>query len=215
MTSIAKVLSERRELISDATDPNHRDRRASRDGLEHLARRRALAGVDRECSRVEPLGNGPFAVGYRARVLQPKLPRAVWRVTELEEGRRFVWIYTSPGVRLTASHCVEPSGRGTRAESFVAFSGPFGGLVGRLTRATTEKYLTMEAEGLKARSEERAFGRERARVAAHDESFRDEAPARSADDHRPGRFRRSSAPRSSPAAAWLTSSSLPVGCRSQ
>jgi hypothetical protein len=89
-------------------------------------------------------------------VLQPKLPRAVWRVTELEEGRRFVWIYTSPGVRLTASHRVEASAGGTRADSFVEFSGPFGGLVGRLTRATTERYLTMEAEGLKARSEERA-----------------------------------------------------------
>jgi uncharacterized membrane protein len=113
-------------------------------------------------SRVEPLGSGPFAVGYRARVLQPKLPRAVWRVTELEEGRRFVWIYTSPGVRLTASHRVEPSGRGTRAESFIELSGPFGGLVGRLTRATTERYLTMEAEGLKARSEERTAGHARA-----------------------------------------------------
>ena len=99
---------------------------------------------------------GPFAVGYRARVLQPKLPRAVWQVTELDEGRRFVWIYTSPGARLTASHRVEPTAGGTRAESFVEFSGPLGGLVGRMTRATTERYLTMEAEGLKARSEENA-----------------------------------------------------------
>ena len=105
-------------------------------------------------TRVEPLQNGPFAIGYRARVLQPKLPRAVWEVTEVEEGRRFVWIYTSPGVRLTASHRVEPTAKGTRAESFVEFSGPLGGLVGRLTRATTERYLTMEAEGLKARSED-------------------------------------------------------------
>ena len=105
-------------------------------------------------TRVEPLGDGPFAIGYRALVLQPKLPRAVWRVTELEEGRRFVWIYTRPGVRLTASHRVEPSGTGTRADSFVEFSGPLGGLVGRFTRATTERYLAMETEGLKARSEE-------------------------------------------------------------
>ena len=110
-------------------------------------------------TRVEPLENGPFAIGYRALVLQPKLPRAVWRVTELEEGRRFTWIYTSPGVRLTASHRVEPSGSGTRADSFVEFSGPFGGLVGRLARATTERYLTMEAEGLKARSEEHVLVR--------------------------------------------------------
>ena len=108
---------------------------------------------------VEPLAPGPFAVGYRARVLQPKLPRAVWQVTELEEGRRFVWVYGSPGVRLTASHRVEPSAAGTRAESYVEFSGPFGGLVGRMTRATTERYLSMEAEGLKARSEELAAGR--------------------------------------------------------
>jgi uncharacterized membrane protein len=111
-------------------------------------------------TRVEPLQSGPFAIGYRARVVQPKLPRAIWRVTELEEGRRFVWIYTSPGVRLTASHLVEPSARGTRADSFVELAGPFAGLVGRLTRATTERYLAMEAEGLKARSEESAAGAE-------------------------------------------------------
>jgi len=101
------------------------------------------------------LDDGPLAVGSRARVRQPKLLPATWRVTELEAGRSFTWVTTMPGVRATAGHRVEPRAGGSRVTLFLSFAGLFGPLVGRLTRRLTERYIQMEADGLKARCEGR------------------------------------------------------------
>jgi uncharacterized membrane protein len=106
-------------------------------------------------SRVQPLEPGPLAVGLRARVEQPKLRPAEWRVTEVVPGRRFVWISSSPGLRATATHDVEPRGAGSRAISTITFAGPIGWLVGRVWGSLTQGYMDMEGEGLKARSERR------------------------------------------------------------
>ncbi len=92
-------------------------------------------------------------IGSRARIRQPKLLPAVWRVTELEEGRAFTWVTRSPGVRVKARHHVEPTTHGARATLSLDFSGPLAPLVARLTRGLNERYLALEAEGLKARSE--------------------------------------------------------------
>lgn len=107
-------------------------------------------------ARVERFEQGPLAIGHRARVWQPKLPTAVWRVTKLEPGRGFEWESVSPGARVIGYHWIEPQGSGSRARLGVVFSGPVGLLVGWLTRSLTERYLGLEAAGLKARSEARA-----------------------------------------------------------
>src|SRR3712207_4077807 len=63
---------------------------------------------------IERLEGGPFRVGSRARVRQPKLPTAVWTVTVLEPGRYFEWRNVSPGLRSVAGHRAEPiAGGGT------------------------------------------------------------------------------------------------------
>src|SRR6476661_6602708 len=64
--------------------------------------------------QAERLDDGPLAVGARTRLAQPKLPEAVWTVTELTPGSAFTWTSTSPGVRVTASHLVEPAPDGSR-----------------------------------------------------------------------------------------------------
>jgi hypothetical protein len=102
--------------------------------------------------RIRRLDHGPLAVGSRARIEQPKLPAAVWEVTELQEGRSFTWVTRSPGVRVIAKHGVEPVGRSTRATLAVGFSGPLGGLIARLTRGLNNRYLALEAQGLQQRS---------------------------------------------------------------
>ena len=57
---------------------------------------------------VELLHQGPLRVGSRARIKQPRLPTAVWEVTEVVTGRSFTWIARGPGIMTTASHVVTP-----------------------------------------------------------------------------------------------------------
>ena len=55
---------------------------------------------------VERLDTGPLAVGSRTRLEQPRLPTAVWTVTELVDGSSYTWESKSTGVTVTASHVV-------------------------------------------------------------------------------------------------------------
>ena len=108
-------------------------------------------------TRIRRLSGGPFAVGSRAVVRQPKFPPAVWKVTDLQPGREFTWVSTAPGLRVAGIHRVEPAGGGAHATLDVEIGGLFGGMWARLTGALTERYIAMEAAGLKARSEDPAF----------------------------------------------------------
>ena len=102
--------------------------------------------------RIQRLDPGPLVEGSRARIEQPKLPAAIWEVTDLRKGRSFTWVTRSPGVRVIAKHGVEPVGQGTRATLSVAFSGPLGGLIARLTSRLNNRYLALEAQGLREQS---------------------------------------------------------------
>ena len=99
------------------------------------------------------LGDRPFGMGTRVLIRQPRLPPAVWTIISLDEGRSFAWTSVGPGFRVFARHAVERETRGSRATLSLDFQGIFGGLFGRLTRDINERYLALEAKGLKARSE--------------------------------------------------------------
>jgi uncharacterized membrane protein len=101
--------------------------------------------------------NGPFAVGSRAVIRQPKFPPALWKITAIDPGRSFEWTSVAPGVRVVARHGVSAIAGGTRATLSLQYHGLFGGLIARLTKGITERYLAMEANGLKARSENPSF----------------------------------------------------------
>jgi uncharacterized membrane protein len=96
---------------------------------------------------------GPFAVGSSAQVQQPKLRPAVWTVTELDESSGFTWTSRSPGVHVTARHRVDKNGAGCRVTLSLLFSGLLGPLVARVFRGLNERYLNIEANGLKVRAE--------------------------------------------------------------
>lgn len=100
------------------------------------------------------LGGGALRVGSRALVRQPKFPPAMWKVTALEPGRSFTWESGAPGIWVYASHSVEPVEGGARATLRLHYDGVLGRLMGRMTHAITNRYLGLEAAGLKRRSED-------------------------------------------------------------
>jgi uncharacterized membrane protein len=106
--------------------------------------------------RVVPLDGPALEVGHRFQIDQPRFPKLVWEVTAVEPGRSWTWEQRSPGGTALASHEVVPLGEGrTLVRQVIDQRGPIGVLVGRLVRGLTRRYLTLEAEGLKASSEQR------------------------------------------------------------
>jgi hypothetical protein len=103
---------------------------------------------------VRRLDEGPLRSGSQAKISQPRIPTVDWVVTDLEPGRGFTWVSTGPGVRTTARHAIQSlPGGGVRVRLAVEQSGVIGSLVGRLYAGLTDRYLAMEAAGLKARCE--------------------------------------------------------------
>ena len=96
-----------------------------------------------------------LAVGRRFAIKQPGMSKLIWTVTEIEPGTSWTWVQRSPGVRVTARHDViaRPGGR-TLVRQRLDQRGVLGALVGRLMVKKTKRFLDLEAQGLKARSEQ-------------------------------------------------------------
>jgi uncharacterized membrane protein len=96
-----------------------------------------------------------LAVGRRFAIKQPSMQKLVWKVTEIDPGTSWTWVHRSPGVLVTASHFVTalPGGR-TLVRQQLDQRGVLGALVGKLMIKRTKRFLSMEARGLKARSEQ-------------------------------------------------------------
>jgi uncharacterized protein YndB with AHSA1/START domain len=105
-------------------------------------------------TRVERLDREPLRVGSKVRIKQPKLAAAVFEVTDWRPARSFDWVTSNAAVTALARHLIDPVAGGSRVTLSVEFSGPLGGLVAWLYGGLTRRYVRMEAEGLKRRSEQ-------------------------------------------------------------
>lgn len=104
--------------------------------------------------RVEVLDGQPLHVGSRVRIQQPKLPTAVWEVTELLPGHSFTWTNRSPGMTSIGVHSVAAGENGVAVATLTLDqSGPLSFLA-RPFLGLTRRYVQLEADGLKARSEQ-------------------------------------------------------------
>ncbi len=106
-------------------------------------------------TRIKRLDQGPLRVGSKAIVQQPKLPTNTFEVTKLEENRGFTWETKSPGLRGAGQHWIEERdrGRASRVTLGVDFSGPLAPIVALFYGGLTQRYIEMEAAGLKERTE--------------------------------------------------------------
>ena len=104
---------------------------------------------------VEVLDGGPFRVGTRARVKQPRLPAAVWTVTAVDPGRRFTWESVVPGLTSVGDHRIEVRGTSTmtRVTLTLTWRGWMTPIVWLLFGRLSRRYVQMEADSLKRRSE--------------------------------------------------------------
>ena len=115
-----------------------------------------LADVERtpewsaSMTSVQRLDDGPLGVGSRVRIEQPRLPAAVWQVTELTPERSFTWATSRAGVTTSASHLLEPTDNGTRATLVVDQAGPLAAVAGLLLGKLTRRYVDTELAGLTA-----------------------------------------------------------------
>ncbi|HUB31094.1 MAG TPA: SRPBCC family protein [Terracidiphilus sp.] len=106
-------------------------------------------------TRVKRQEAGPLTVGSSAKVWQPKLMPAVWRVTELDASRSvFVWVAGIPGVTVTAKHIVGRLDQNSRVTLILDYAGLLGPLMAWQLKNLNWDYLTMEAKGLKQRCEQ-------------------------------------------------------------
>ena len=104
--------------------------------------------------QVERLDEGPIHLGSRTRIRQPKLPVAIWEVTELKEGEYFEWVSRAPGIKTTGGHRVVSTPEGTVATATIIQEGPLGWLFGKLYANLTKRYIALETESLKKVSEQ-------------------------------------------------------------
>jgi len=99
------------------------------------------------------LDAGPVGAGSRFRLRQPGNLPAVWTVTEWHPGAGFTWVTRMPGLEATAEHEIVPDRAGSRLTLRVTFRGALAGLVTRLAGPMTRRFLRMESEGCRDRSE--------------------------------------------------------------
>jgi uncharacterized membrane protein len=104
-------------------------------------------------TKIERLDQAAFGPGSRVRIRQPKLKTVVWRVSEFRHGRLFTWEAQSPGVSTIARHTIRPSEHGCIVTHTIEQKGWLAPLLRPFLMGLTQRYVQMEAQGLKKRCE--------------------------------------------------------------
>jgi hypothetical protein len=103
---------------------------------------------------VELLTPTPVGEGSRVRLKQPKLPEGTWDVTAWDAPSYFEWRQKSSGVTTIASHRVEALEEGrSRLILTLDMRGPLVPVVAVFWKGLTNRYMTLEAEGMKRAAE--------------------------------------------------------------
>lgn len=101
------------------------------------------------------LDSKPLHVGSRGLVEQPRLPRAIWQVTELVRNQGFNWEAKSLGTHTVGEHWITSDSQGgVKVVLRVRQTGWLAWIFQRWIRKITRQYVAMEAKGLKLKCEQ-------------------------------------------------------------
>src|SRR4029450_14148223 len=101
-----------------------------------------------------PLTPPPVATGSRLRLKQPKLPEGTWDVTVWDPPSFFEYRQKSGGVTTVAGHRVEAlEERRSRLVLTLDMRGPLVLVVALFYKGLTNRYMTVEAQGMKRAAE--------------------------------------------------------------
>ena len=103
---------------------------------------------------VELLTPAPMSQGSRIRLKQPKLPEGTWDITVWDAPSYFEWRQKSGGITSVAGHRVEVLEEGrSRLTLSLDMRGPLIPVIGLFYRGLTNRYMTIEAQGMKRAAE--------------------------------------------------------------
>ena len=103
---------------------------------------------------VELLSPAPITTGSRVRLKQPKLPEGTWDVTVWDAPSFFEWTQKASGVTSVAGHRIDSLGQDrARLTLTIEMRGLLIPIIGLFYRDLTNRYMTLEAEGMKRAAE--------------------------------------------------------------
>ena len=103
---------------------------------------------------VELLTPAPIGKGSRVRLRQPKLPEGTWDITVWDAPTNFEWLQKEGGATIVAGHRVEALGASrARLTLTIEMRGLLIPIIGRFYKDLTNRYMTLEAEGMKRAAE--------------------------------------------------------------
>ena len=114
----------------------------------------AWPGVLETVDTAELLTPAPLAVGSRVRLKQPRLPEGTWNITAWEAPSFFEWTQRATGATTVAGHRIEALDAGrSRLALTLEMRGVLIAIMGRFYRDLTNRYLRLEAEGIRRAAE--------------------------------------------------------------
>ena len=103
---------------------------------------------------VELLTPGPITQGSRVRLKQPKLAEGTWDITVWDPPSYFQWRQKTGGITSVAGHRVEALGEGrARLTLTLDMRGFLIPIIALLYKDLTNRYMNLEAEGMKRAAE--------------------------------------------------------------
>jgi hypothetical protein len=102
---------------------------------------------------VELLMPKPITRGSRVRLKQPKLPEGTWDITVWDAPSYFEWTQKAPGITSVAGHRVEAMGEGRARLTLTLDMRGFLIPVALFYKGLTNRYMNLEAEGMKRAAE--------------------------------------------------------------